>query len=135
MAVPDDSFVDEKYRPPLFRFNSRWTGMVVGLMGFSSLGLAMSIVPSAMGLLDRLPLPRELPEGVKIALVAVVVLIHFGSLVGFVSTLIYGLQRTGDDAAVIIRGRRFSGLRLGAFYLACFGSPWMVYALLLGRFV
>ena len=54
--------------------------------------------------------------------ILVVIIGHFGSLVGATSMLIHGLARTGDDAAVLIRGRRFAGMRLGLFYFGCFAS-------------
>lgn len=126
--LPDEAFLDDAPRRPLLRFNYRWTGPIVALMGFTSIGLTMSILSFLLGLLQNLPKVNHLQLGIRVTIIAAILLSHLVSVVGAVSTPLYGLGRTGDVAAVMIGGRRFSGHRLGVFYLACFASPWLVYA-------
>lgn len=120
--VPDESFVDETPRRPLIAFNNPWTGAVTGVLAFASLSLGMSICTMSYTGPVLGPLIQSLPESIQIAILVLIVVIHFVSVVGMISTLIHGLARTGNDAAVLIRGRRFSGMRLGVFYFGCYAS-------------
>ncbi len=125
----DDAFVDESPRRPLVEFPNPWTACITGILAFLSLSLGMSILTVGRGSNWLFNGIKALPDWAQAGIVILVVLTHFASVVCGAATLINGLRRTGDDAAVLIRGRRFGGWRLGAFYFGCYGWLWLAYAL------
>ena len=127
--MPDDAFVDESPRRPLLQANNPWTARVTALMAFLSLGLGMSTLTEGITRQPLWKIFRSLPEQVQVALLILLLVAHLVSIVGALSTLIHGLAKTGNDAAVTVLGRRLAGMGLGLFYFGCFASVWLAYAL------
>jgi hypothetical protein len=118
---------------PVIRFSNRWTGRVLIVMALSSLSGAMSAITLRLGWMADFPLPRDpsarlwLQVGGAVALA----LSYLVGAVGFASTLLYGIARTGREGEFLVLGRCFHGLQLGLVYLLFFAAPWLALALLL----
>jgi len=111
---------------PIVRFSHPVLGPLYVLAALNSFGAAVSVAAFHLEWLDHVPNTTSL---LLAAMIVVTVLAHLVSLAGVVAILTVGIIQTGDDWAVEILGRRFRGVGMGTFYLACFVSVWIAHIL------